>query len=253
MPTELLDGVHDVTCAETETDHVYAFLFDDGTLVDRGLPSTADALLNGIAATGVDPERLVVIHADPDHVGGFDAVVRKLWLGTHVPEDAAPESEYELDHRHDDGDAVGPFEAVRVPGHRDHRHALVDEARGVAVLADAVSGVDQRGRPTSSICRRASTPTTSTASRRRWSGSLLLSDAGETLEAHSTGGAGGVLQGRSEIADFRDEETLRVSNHSTPRRLTGGSRYSAMRSPTSRPLSTARWTRPSPATQSPAK
>ena len=136
MPTEFLDGVRD-TCAETETGRVRAFLFDDGTLVDRGLPSTADALLDGIAATGVDPERLVITHADPDHVGGFDAVVRESWLETHVSGDAAPESECESDHRHGDGDAVGPFEAVHVPGHRDHRHAPVDETYSITVLSGA--------------------------------------------------------------------------------------------------------------------
>ena len=56
MSTELLDGVHDITCAETETGRIRVFLFDDGTLVDRGLPLTADALLDGIGTTGVDPE-----------------------------------------------------------------------------------------------------------------------------------------------------------------------------------------------------
>ena len=147
MPTELLDGVHDITCAETETGRIRAFLFADGTLVDCGLPSTTDALLDGIEATGIEPKRLVVTHADRDHVGGFDALVRDLWLETYVPEDASLNGRHEPDHRYGDGDAVGPFEAVHVPGHRDHQHALIDEDRGVAVLADAVSGADQRGLP----------------------------------------------------------------------------------------------------------
>jgi glyoxylase-like metal-dependent hydrolase (beta-lactamase superfamily II) len=147
MPTELLDGVYDITCAETETGRIRAFLFADGTLVDCGLPSTTDALLDGIEATGIEPKQLVVTHADRDHVGGFEAVVRDLWLETHVPEGASVDGEFEPDHRYGDGDAVGPFEAVHVPGHRDHQHALIDEDRGVAVLADAVSGADQRGLP----------------------------------------------------------------------------------------------------------
>jgi glyoxylase-like metal-dependent hydrolase (beta-lactamase superfamily II) len=147
VPTELLDGVYDITCAETETGRIRAFLFADGTLVDCGLPSTTDALLSGIGATGVEPQRLIVTHADRDHVGGFDALVRELWLETHVPEGAAIGSEYEPDHRYGDGDEIGPFEAVHVPGHRDHQHALVDEEGGVAVMADAVSGADQRGLP----------------------------------------------------------------------------------------------------------
>jgi len=147
MPTELLDGVYDVTCAETETGRIRAFLFSDGTLVDCGLPNTAGALLDSIEATGIEPKRLVVTHVDRDHVGGFDALVRELWIETYVPEGANVSSEFEPDHRYGDGDQVGPFVAVHVPGHRDHQHALVDEDRGVAVLADAVSGADQRGLP----------------------------------------------------------------------------------------------------------
>lgn len=147
MPTEILSGVHDVTCAETESGRIRAFLFDDGTLVDCGLPDTADALNVGIAETGVDVERLVVTHDHRDHVGGFDAVVRTHWPKTYVPDGAVLDTEFEPDHVYGDGDAIGPFEAVHLPGHRDHQHALVDESRGVAVLADAVSGADQRGLP----------------------------------------------------------------------------------------------------------
>jgi glyoxylase-like metal-dependent hydrolase (beta-lactamase superfamily II) len=147
MPTELLDGVYDITCAETATGRIRAFLFADGTLLDCGLPDTTDALLEGIEATGVEPRRLVVTHADRDHVGGFDAVVREHWVETWVPEGATLPTEYDPDHRYGGGDEVGAFEAVHVPGHRDHQHALVDETGGVAVLADAVSGADQRGLP----------------------------------------------------------------------------------------------------------
>ncbi|QLD87772.1 MBL fold metallo-hydrolase [Natronomonas salina] len=147
MPTEILPGVHDVTCSETETGRIRAFLFDDGTLVDCGLPGTAGALTAGIAETGVEVERLIVTHDHRDHVGGFDEVVRTHSAETYVPEGAALDTEYEPDERYGDGDRIGPFEAVHVPGHRDHQHALVDEDRGVAVLADALSGADQRGLP----------------------------------------------------------------------------------------------------------
>lgn len=147
MPTELLDGVWDVTCADTETGRIRAFCFADGTVVDCGLPDTTDALLEGIEATGIEPRRLVVTHADPDHVGGFDALVREHWVETWVPEGAILDTEYAPDNRYGDGDAVGAFEAVHLPGHRGHQHALVDEEGGVAVLADALSGADQRGLP----------------------------------------------------------------------------------------------------------
>jgi glyoxylase-like metal-dependent hydrolase (beta-lactamase superfamily II) len=147
MPVEIREGVYDITCAETETGRIRAFLFADGTLVDCGLPDTTDALLEGIAATPIEPERLVVTHADRDHVGGFDAVVREHWVETYVPEGADLDTEFDPDNRYGHGDAVGPFEAVHLPGHRDHQHALINESDGVAVLADAVSGADQRGLP----------------------------------------------------------------------------------------------------------
>ena len=151
MHTEPLPGVFDVTCTETASGRIRAFLFDDGTLVDCGLSNTTTELLDGIAETDVDPERLVVTHADRDHVGGFDAVVRDHWVETYVPEGAVVDTEYEIDHRYSDGDVIAGFEAVHTPGHRDHQHVLIDETRnggnGIAVLADALSGSDQRGLP----------------------------------------------------------------------------------------------------------
>ena len=147
MPTEILPGVFDITCAETETGRIRAFLIEDGTLVDCGLPDSADALNDGIAETGIDVERLIVTHDHRDHVGGFDAVVRTHWPKTYVPDGAVLDAEFEPDHVYGDGDEIGPFEAVHLPGHRDHQHGLVDEDRGVAVLADALSGADQRGLP----------------------------------------------------------------------------------------------------------
>jgi hydroxyacylglutathione hydrolase len=147
MPREIHEGVYDITCAERETGRIRAFLFDDGTLVDCGLPDSTDALLDGIDDTPVEPERLVITHADRDHVGGFDAVVRDYWVDTYVPEGVDLDTEFDPDHRYGDGDEIDPFEAVHVPGHRDHQHALINEEGGVAVLADAVSGADQRGLP----------------------------------------------------------------------------------------------------------
>lgn len=150
--TEVLGGVYDITCTGTGAGRIRAFLFDGATptLVDAGLPDTTDALLDGIDATGVTPERLVLTHADGDHTGGIDAVADRYEVETCYPEGSDPDAETEPDRRYGDGDTLGEFEAVHVPGHRDHQHALVDEDRGpggVAVLADAVSGADQRGLP----------------------------------------------------------------------------------------------------------
>lgn len=147
MPTEVLPGVYDITCAETDIGRIRAFLFDDGTLVDCGLPDTTNALDDGIAETDIDVQRLVITHADPDHIGGYDAVVRNHWAETYVPEGAVIDTEFEPDNRYGDGDTIGPFEAVHTPGHCDHHHSLIDEERTVAVLGDALSGADQRGLP----------------------------------------------------------------------------------------------------------
>lgn len=161
MPTELVDGVYDITCAETESGRIRAFLFDDGegTLVDSGLPDTTDALLDGISETGVSVDRVVITHTDRDHVGGVDAVVAEHDPEVYLPVGSDPDVSSEVDHFYGDGDAVGPFDAVHVPGHRGHQHALVDEdwvgaadyaaeeRRGVAVMGDALSGADQRGLP----------------------------------------------------------------------------------------------------------
>lgn len=78
MPTEILPGVYDITVRADDNGRRYrAYLIDDDvpTLFDAGLPDRTDALFEGIEATGLDPERLVLTHSDYDHVGGFDAVV----------------------------------------------------------------------------------------------------------------------------------------------------------------------------------
>ena len=151
MPEEILDGVWDITVLTLETGKRYrAFLFDADvpTLVDCGRPDSTDALLAGIDEVGLEPERLVVTHGDGDHIGGFDAVVDRYDPETYVPEQLEPtDTEHAPDHYYGDGDVVGPFVAVHLPGHEAENHGLVDEDRGVVVLGDALSGADQRGLP----------------------------------------------------------------------------------------------------------
>lgn len=151
MPTEIVDGVYDITIHTTAGGKRYrTFLFDGErpTLVDTGLAERTDALFDGIAEIGLEPERLVVTHGDGDHIGGFDDVVEEYDVETWVPSltddsiiDNTP------DHRYGDGDAVARFTAVHTPGHEPDNHALVDERVGIAVMGDAVCGSDQRGLP----------------------------------------------------------------------------------------------------------
>lgn len=151
MPEEILDGVWDITCRTLDSGKRYrAYLFDVDvpTLVDCGLAGTVDALADGLDEVGLAPARLVITHGDGDHIGGFDGVVERYDPATYVPEQLEPDTAHPPDHAYGDGDRIGPFEAVHLPGHEPENHALVDEAAGVAVLGDALSGADQRGLPT---------------------------------------------------------------------------------------------------------
>lgn len=149
MPTEIIDGVYDVTCVERDGRRLRAFLFDGESplLVDCGLAETTDALLAGIEETPIIPERLVLTHADRDHVGGWDAIVDAYGVETYCPEGAHLDVEHPPDQIYGDGADIAPFIALHAPGHRSHQHVLVDEEQSVAVMADAASGADQRGLP----------------------------------------------------------------------------------------------------------
>ena len=146
---ERADGIYDVTCVERETGRIRAFLVDadEPTLFDAGLPDTTDALLAGVESTGVTPEQVVVTHGHRDHVGGCDAVCEEYGCDLHLPEGSDPDVETDAEF-YGEGDAFGGFEAIHAPGHVSHQHLFVDERRGVAVMADAASGTDQRGLPT---------------------------------------------------------------------------------------------------------
>lgn len=150
MPTEVVDGVFDITSQSTDDGKRYrVFLFTDGTptLVDAGLAESTDAVIDGIEDIRVEPERLVITHGDGDHIAGFDNLVEKYDPETWVPALTDADLEHEPDHRYEDGDEIGPFTAVHAPGHEPDNHALIDESAGIAVMGDAASGADQRGLP----------------------------------------------------------------------------------------------------------
>jgi hydroxyacylglutathione hydrolase len=148
MATEILPSVYDIT-VQDDNGRYRVFLFDGDipTLVDCGLADTVDTLAAGVNEVGVTPERLVVTHGDPDHIGGLDGVVERYGVETFVPKQTEVDAENDPDHRYGDGDEIGAFEAIHVPGHTNDNHVLVDEDNDLVVMGDAVFGSDARGLP----------------------------------------------------------------------------------------------------------
>jgi len=151
MIDEIAPDVYDIT---TQTrpggGRFRVYLFDDETptLVDTGFEETTDKIVEAVDELGVDPERLVITHGDHDHIDGFDALVDALDVETWVPEQTdIGDLRNDPDHRYTEGETIGEFVAVHLPGHRADNHALVDEARGIAVMGDGAFGSDRRGLP----------------------------------------------------------------------------------------------------------
>jgi glyoxylase-like metal-dependent hydrolase (beta-lactamase superfamily II) len=149
-----IDGVHDITLREIPAGRryrAYVYEADVPTLFDAGFEDTTDILFDAIAEIGIEPERLIVTHEDPDHTGGFRAVVDQYDLETWVPRDDADAVEddagIKVDHRYEDGDTIGPFEAVHVAGHTPGSSVLIDQDASIAFTGDVVFGADVRGLP----------------------------------------------------------------------------------------------------------
>lgn len=162
--TEIVPGVYDITWQGREEGpeimHGYrwrTFLFDLDddvpTLVDTCKEERVEFLFDSIEDIGVEPERLIVTHGHSDHVGAFDSVVERYGVETWVPEgddilaDERLSVDTQPDHWYADGERIGRFETVHVPGHTPGNSVVVDEEAGIAVLGDAASGSDRRGLP----------------------------------------------------------------------------------------------------------
>jgi hydroxyacylglutathione hydrolase len=148
MVTEIVPDVYDIT-VQTGNGRYRVFLVDGDTptLVDCGLADTVDTLVAGVDEIGITPERLVITHSDADHIGGFDGVVERYGVETFVPEQTDMNTDHDPDHRYGDGNTIGDFEAVHVPGHTNDNHVLVSEGWDFAIMGDAVFGSDTRGLP----------------------------------------------------------------------------------------------------------
>lgn len=149
MPTEITTGVFDITTRRRDGRRYRVYLFDDEvpTLVDTGHADTVDTLIDKLDTLDREPQRLIITHGDADHIGGAEALVEKYGLETYVPEGEPFGGALEPDVRYHDGDQIGGFTAVHVPGHTPHHHALVHGDTAIGVLGDAVFGSDLRGLP----------------------------------------------------------------------------------------------------------
>lgn len=149
MIDEITTDVYDITIAEFNGGRYRVFLFNDETptLVDAGLSDTTDVVVDQLTELNVEPERLIITHGDPDHIGGFSELTEYYGLETWVPNGVNLEEGIVPDNRYSDGDTIGRFTAAYTPGHTPNHHALVDEEASVAVLGDAVFGSTARGLP----------------------------------------------------------------------------------------------------------
>jgi glyoxylase-like metal-dependent hydrolase (beta-lactamase superfamily II) len=145
----------EITRGERHRTYLFDLPGDVPTLVDTCFRNRVEYLFEGIERIGVEPERLLISHRHLDHVGAFDEVVERYDLETWVPEadnvveidDYGIDIRTEPDHLFGDGERIGRFETVHVPGHSPGNSAFVDEAAGIAHCADTVCGSDRRGLP----------------------------------------------------------------------------------------------------------
>lgn len=150
-PYEIIPDVYDITVRRQwgRRYRCYFVDIDQPTLVDtcHNLEEPIDDLFEGIDHIGIEPERLYITHGDGDHIGGFDAVVDRYDVETWVPAETDVDTDHTPDHRYQDGDRLGQFTTVHVPGHEDDSYALIDEERSFAILGDTMVGADIRGLP----------------------------------------------------------------------------------------------------------
>ncbi len=161
MVTRLADGVW-----WFDLGGVNAYLLEDGgyTLVDAGMPWHRRRLARGLERVAGSPaavDRVLVTHADFDHVGGLD--LRGLDATVHVgvedepylsgrkrPDWQTPKRVLQqvtglVERGSDlpvetvaDGDRIGGFTAYHTPGHTPGHTCFVHEGRSVAFLGDLV-------------------------------------------------------------------------------------------------------------------
>jgi Zn-dependent hydrolases, including glyoxylases len=161
MVTRLADGVW---WFDLRGVNAYLVESDELTLVDVGMPWHRGRLARGVEAVAGSPDavdRVLVTHADFDHVGGlgFEGLEAPVCVGADDepalsgskqpgwdnPKGAIQRVTGLVQERPDtavetvtDGDSLGGFEAYHTPGHTPGHTAFVHEGLSAAFLGDLV-------------------------------------------------------------------------------------------------------------------
>lgn len=150
MATEIINDIYDITCETSNNGSRYRVFFDvkdTPTLFDTGFERTTETVIREIDEIGITPERLIITHGDPDHIGGYDSLVEYYSLETWVPKQMTTVVENEPTYEYDHETSIGRFSALHLPGHKADSYVHIDEEDSVAIIGDALFGSDRRGLP----------------------------------------------------------------------------------------------------------
>ena len=138
---------------------------DEGlTVIDTMIPGSAPAILHGAAEHGRAITRILLTHAHQDHVGSLDKLHeavpeaevvisardarfldKDMSLDPGEPKDKLrggyPGTETKPTRTLQDGDRVGPFQAIAAPGHTPGHFAFLDTRDGTLYCGDAYSSL----------------------------------------------------------------------------------------------------------------
>src|SRR5215208_2045033 len=130
---------------------INAYLIED-VLIDAGTRHSAGKILRQLGPHKVTAHALT--HSHPDHQGASHEICDTLGIPFWVPERDADAAEnpdlirerqpgHPVDRHLREGDEVGSFKVLDVPGHSAGHVAFWRESDGVLILGDVLTNIDQ--------------------------------------------------------------------------------------------------------------